>query len=115
MGGNISLFMNVFVQSQADYHMAVVTTTTHVPMGMVIDQSHPDPVSAMQSEILVGIHGSGMEMGLESSLLALSDSNLAGPGSFFFREWANLVVIYVSDEKDYSQGTMSYYYNFSKI
>lgn len=112
LSSNISLFMNVFAQSQADYHMAVITTTTHVPMGMVIDQSHADPVSALQSEILVGIYGSGMEMGLEASLLALSDSSQAGPGGFFFREWANLVVIYVSDEKDYSQSMMSYYYNF---
>ena len=78
---------------------------------MIIDQNTPYPETAIANEVLVGIGGSGMEKGLETSYQALSSASSAGPGSAFFRSDATLVVIYVSDEPDYS-GSWNSYINF---
>jgi hypothetical protein len=53
-----------------------------------------------------------MEKGIEMSVDALSSANKLGLGSTFFREDAYLVVIYVSDEKDWSTPGWSSYLNF---
>ena len=52
--------------------------------------------------VVVGTSGSGIEMGLEAARLALSEPMLADLNSGFLREEANLSVIFVSDEDDYS-------------
>ena len=107
LSSNIGLFVNAFVATGADYRMAVITTT-HSQIGIIIDQNTPYPEIAIANEVLVGVGGSGMEKGLETSSKALANPNSAGPGSNFFREDATLVVIYVSDEPDYSSPWTSY-------
>jgi len=53
-----------------------------------------------------------MEKGIEMAYNSLSSSSAAGPGGSFFREDARLVVIFVSDEPDYSAGGWSSYLSF---
>ena len=101
LANNIGLFVQAFVATGADYHMAVITTT-HSTIGNIITNSTANAEVAIASEVLVGIGGAGMELGLQRSKDALSNSFSAGPGSSFFREDATLVVIYVSDEPDWS-------------
>ena len=110
LSANIGLFVNAFVATGADYRMSVITTT-HSQIGNIIDQNTANPSIAIANEVLVGVGGSGMEKGLETSYDALSNPLSAGPGGQFFRQDATLVVIYVSDEPDYS-GNWSNYINF---
>ena len=63
----------------------------------------------------VGIYGSGMEKGLEMARLALSSTTDAAPGSQFFRDEATLVIIFVSDEPDWSGAWTSYINFFDNI
>jgi len=108
---NIGSFMSAFVSSGADYRMAVITTDAWA-FNTVIDSTHPDPELALSSLVMTGIYGSGMEKGIEMSYRSLSDSAAAGPGGNFYREAATLVVIYVSDEKDWSVPDWNSYITF---
>ena len=101
LSNNIGLFIQAFVATGADYHMGVITTT-YSQIGSIITPNHPNPEIAIANEVLVGIGGAGNELGLQRSKDALSSSSSAGPGSNFFRDDASLIVIYVSDEPDWS-------------
>jgi len=52
--------------------------------------------------VAVGVTGSGIEAGLEGAYLALSEPLLSGDNAGFLREAANLAIIILSDENDYS-------------
>ena len=99
LANNVGLFVQAFIATGADYHMAVITTT-HSMIGQIISSATANPELAIANEVLVGIVGAGNEYGLQKSVDALSSPNSAGPGSAFFRTDASLVVIYVSDEPD---------------
>ena len=101
LSSNIGLFVNAFIATGADYRMSVITTS-HSQIGNIIDINTPYPEIAIANEVLVGIGGYGIEKGILKSVEALSNSQSAGPGGNFFREDATLVVIYVSDEPDFS-------------
>jgi hypothetical protein len=78
--------------------------------GYFIDTASTDP--AMEAAALIsgiGVAGSAYEKGIEFSYNATASSAYAGPGSDFFRDDATLVIIYVSDEPDYSTGGWSAY------
>ena len=115
LGNQMNAFMNVFDASGADYHLAVITTDEarfkqHDGYSW-IDQTYPDPVDWMQSVISsIGIRGSGMEKGIEMAKYALEGD--ASPGKNYNREDATMVIIYVSDEPDHSQGGHSSYISF---
>ena len=111
LASNIGLFVNTFVLSGADYRMSVITTSDHMT-GLIIDSTSSNAEYLIANEVLVGIGGSGMEKGIEMSKLALSNSSSAGPGGAFFRDSATLIVIYVSDEPDYSPYSWYSYLNF---
>ena len=108
-------FMNVFESSGADYHLALITTdearfTPHDGLSW-IDNSHPNPASWVINVITtIGVRGSGMEKGIEMAKYALESD--AAPGNGYNRESATMVIIYVSDEPDHSQGSFSSYLNF---
>ena len=103
LSNQINGFMNAFISAGADYHMAFITTDRNYAQGQIIDNSTLDPVGEASAIISnIGISGSGIEKGIQMSVEALSDPNKLGSGSGFFRDTAYLVVIYVSDEKDWS-------------
>jgi hypothetical protein len=91
--------------------MAVITTSDP-QIGNIIDYNTNSPGGAIALEVLVGTGGHGMEKGLEMSYLALDNSGSAGPGGSFFRINASLIVIYVSDEPDFSPGVWGDYVTF---
>ena len=108
---NISSFMSAFTQTGADYHMAVITTDRWT-IGQILTPTTPNVEQELSNLVMTGTYGSGMEKGVEMSYRALSSSSSAGPGSSFWREDATLVVIYVSDEKDWSSPGWNSYTNF---
>jgi hypothetical protein len=114
LGTNISSFFSNFLLSAPDYHMAVITTSDYrVPY--YIDNATPNPALTLSQMTQVGILGSGMEKGLEMAKLALSSTSDAAPGSQFFRDEATLVIIFVSDEPDWSGAWTSYINFFDNI
>ena len=108
---NISSFMTAFAQTGADYNMAVITTDRWMISSILTPQT-PNVEQALGNLVIQGTYGSGMEKGIEMSYRALSSSTSAGPGSAFYREDATLVVIYVSDEQDWSNPGWSHYLSF---
>jgi len=108
---NISSFMSAFNQTGADYHMAVITTDRYAVTTVLTPQT-PNVEQALGNLVITGTMGSGMERGIEMSYLALDNPAYAGKGSLFWRDESTLVVIYVSDEQDWSNPGWSYYINF---
>jgi hypothetical protein len=62
--------------------------------------------------VVVGISGSGIEMGLEAAHLALSEPLISNENSGFIRDAANLSLIFVSDEDDLSPMSTPDYLRF---
>jgi len=111
LSANISSFMTVFSQSGADYHMAVITTDRS-SFSTILTQNTPNVEQLLSSLVQTGTFGSGTERGIKMSVDSLSNSLHAGPGGSFFRSSAILVVIYVSDEADFSVPNWSSYIPF---
>jgi len=115
LSNQMSSFMNVLESSGSDYHLAVITTDEarfkQYDGYAWIDTTHQSPVSWIQNVISsIGIRGSGMEKGIEMAKYALEGD--AAPGKDYYRENATIVIIYVSDEPDHSQGGWQSYTNF---
>ena len=110
LSNNISSFLNVFVSSGADFHMAVITTTWY-NFNTFVDNSTFNAAGVMANELMVGIGGSGNEKGLEMAEASLTVGS-AKPGGAFYREEATLVVIFVSDEADYSSNGVAHFITF---
>ena len=115
LANQMTNFMNVFISSGSDYHLAFITTDSGRFRGtgtvFWIDSSFPTPVDWAQGVInSIGTGGSGIEKGIENAKYALE--NEAAPGSDFWRDEATMVIIYVSDEPDFSVGSWSAYTSF---
>ena len=106
LASNMNDFMNVFSTLGADYHIAVITTDSALFRGAgIITSANADPIGDLSSTISgIGIHGSGIERGLQYAHQSLS-TGPAAPGGAFLRSDAALVIVYVSDERDYSAYT----------
>jgi len=73
-------------------------------------RSDMDSASEIFAEnVVLGVTGSGIEMGLESARLATSEPLLSEDNAGFLREDANLSLIFVSDEDDYSPNSAHTY------
>ena len=120
LSNQMTAFMNVFLTTGADFHMSFITTDrTYLQCSGVvcwIDAAFATPVDWAQgiiSQISVG--GSAFERGIQMAHGALLNTDYdtgAGPGTSFWRDGATLVVIYVSDEPDFSAGTWTNYTGF---
>jgi len=120
LASQMTSFMNVFLGTGADFHLGFITTDRGYLQcaGAVcwIDENFTTPVDWAQgiiSQISVG--GSAYEKGIEMAYRALMNTDYdsgAAPGTSFWRNDATLVVIYVSDEPDFSLGTWTSYTSF---
>ena len=100
---NFDQFMNVFAASGVDYNIGLITTDSYDLVGPLITPSTTDPVAELVNQVdSIGTNGSISEMGIYYSYYALQPGYPAGPGSTFWRTDSRLVVIYISDEDDYS-------------
>ncbi len=108
LSNNFDLFINTLSASGYDYQIAFITTDQSTFEGDIITPLTPDPVAEAMSQIAsIGYHGSAYERGMDQSWNATMGTGDAAPGSAFLRDDAKLVVIYVSDEDDFSTVTPS--------
>jgi hypothetical protein len=103
LSNNFDIFINVFAASGVDYQIAFITTDDPSFVGDIITPLTPDPAAEAANQInSIGSHGSPHEKGFDMSYQATTGTGDAAPGSAFLREGARLVVIYISDEDDFS-------------
>jgi|9_EtaG_2_1085328.scaffolds.fasta_scaffold01829_5 hypothetical protein len=120
LSNQMTAFMNVFLSTGADFHLGFITTDRAFLQcsGSVcwIDSSFATPVDWAQGVInQVSIGGSAVEKGIEMAkkFFENTDYDTGGaPGTSFWRDDASAIVIYVSDEPDFSAGTWLNYTAF---
>ena len=120
LSSQMTAFMNVFLATGADFHLGFITTDRGSLQcsGAVcwIDNAFATPVDWAQGVITqIGIGGSAFEKGIEMAHRFLSNTDYSSggaPGTSFWRNDATLVVIYVSDEPDFSIGSWTNYTSF---
>lgn len=103
-----------------DYRIVVLTTDmrTGGSGGMflgsptVLTGSSPNLSSVLTARVRPGQTGSDLERGLDSIRTVLSPSYLSGPGVGFLRTDALLAVVALSNEDDYSSGSVADFVNF---
>jgi len=114
---NFDQFMARLVESEAVYHIGIVSTDTDDPTHSgrlqgdpkVITPDTPDPEAAFAANVQLPETESRIERGLDSVRLALGENLLASDNSGFLRADAALFVIVLSDEDDHSIGPPRYY------
>tara|TARA_Y100001970_G_scaffold293453_1_gene440314 strand:- start:1250 stop:2845 length:1596 start_codon:yes stop_codon:yes gene_type:complete len=103
LANNFDTFINIISASGYDYQIAFITTDNYEFVGDIITPLTPDPATEAASQITgIGCGGSAHEKGMDMSWNATMGTGDAAPGSAFLRDDAKLVVIYLSDEDDFS-------------
>ena len=101
---NFDTFMNAFTAAGVSYQVAIITTDSSDFVGDIITNATVDPVTEFNDQIdSIGTRGSAHEKGLWYAYESTTTGD-ASPGSStgFQRSDARLVVVYVSDEPDFS-------------
>jgi len=111
IASHIDDFMTVFLAASPDYHMAFITTDSGAfEGGQYLDTTTASPELVASSIVSgIGTHGSAHEKGIQFAEQSTLNTIYAGPGGDFFREDATLVIIFVSDEPDHSDGGWAAY------
>jgi len=78
----------------------------------VLTRSTPGADEIFSEMVAVGTSGAGIETGLAAAAAAFDPALLASDNAGFLREDANLSLIFVSDENDYSGAPVDDYYRF---
>lgn len=105
-------FANELENTNTNFHLGVITTDfeyTDADRGKLVGEpsfitNDDDYINIFRDRALVGLNGSGKEKGLEAARHALSTQMTTGPNRGFLRPEANLLVVFVSDEDDCSDG-----------
>ena len=79
---------------------------------VVLTKDAPGAEDIFSEMVAVGTSGAGIETGLAGARAALTEPLLSGENAGFLRDDANLSVIFVSDENDYSGEAVDDYYRF---
>ncbi len=77
----------------------------------ILTPNTPNVADLFSARVNVGIDGSGLEQGLEPSLRALTPPLSVNENAGFVRPDANLAVVLVTDARDQSGNTATYYVN----
>lgn len=99
---NFNSFISVFAVTGVDYQIAVITTDSSDFRGPILTDATMDLETEFTAQAIAGTYGSAMEKGLHYAELTTLAGGDAEPGSDFLREDAKLIIIFVSDEKDWS-------------
>lgn len=101
---NFDSFMNAFIMAGVSYQIGLITTDDDTFVGDVITTSTPDPVGEFNTQIdSIGTRGSAIEAGLWFGYQSTTTGDAAPSSSTgFFRTDSRLVIVYVSDEPDWS-------------
>lgn len=133
LGENFSAFLSFFIDVAVDYHIGVTTTTIEKPepsgfqcsesvienipdAGRLVEDTYitpdtEDAESVFADIVSVGVCGQGFEQGLHAAWMALTDEDALDDNGDFLRDDAELSVIFVADEEDYSPLGVNDYIN----
>lgn len=106
----IPSFVDSLQRSMVDWHVGITTTDTENGRGRLVrrggasfaDGDLPDAVSILQQMTEVGMEGSSDERGRRAAWMALTAPALNGENAGFRRDEADLHIVVLSDEPDYS-------------
>lgn len=113
LAGGFEAFISEINDTNTDFQIGVITTSfdyANPDRGKLIGTPQiitktGDYVKLFEERALVGLDGSGKERGLEAAEYALSPLMTGtGPNAGFLRSDAFLLVVFVSDEEDCSDG-----------
>jgi hypothetical protein len=109
---NIQLFIAKIKQFQMlQFHIGVTSTSVHdynsedgrlMGTPIFVDQNTPNLDQVLYKNLIIGTSGSGTEKPMDATYLALTEPNLSGPNQGFYRQSADLAVIYLTDAEDQS-------------
>ncbi len=113
---NISKFADAIVRIKyLDYHVGVISSSTNSSYytpnsccGMLegtvryVDRLTPNGINVLAQNLVVGINGDGTEKFFDPVYQALTEPNLSGYNAGFYRDYATLAVIFVTDSEDQS-------------
>jgi hypothetical protein len=126
---NISKFADALVRIKyLDYHVGVISSSATVPFwggpassccgqleGSVryVERNTPNGINVLARNMIVGTDGDGVEKFFDPVYMALTEPNLSGYNKGFYRDTANLAVIFVTDTEDQSVNfTATSFYQF---
>lgn len=100
--------------SLIDYHLGVITTDMDPenPQAGVLQgappylEPDPDTVPLFQDRVLVGTDGSSKEKGIAAAIAAVTEPLVSGANAGFLRDDATLLLVFVTDEDDCSDGNV---------
>lgn len=117
LAANVSLFTSIFLQNSIlDYNIGVITTDSEGFLGSadccgklvgstrIVTKTTPSSNAVLQNNLMVGISGSGREAPFETLSMATEAGMLSGWNAGFVRPSAALIVIFITDAEDQSQG-----------
>ncbi len=113
---NISKFADAIVRIKyLDYHVGVISSSTNSSYytpnsccGMLegtvryVERLTPDGINVLARNLVVGTNGDGTEKFFDPVYMALTEPNLSGYNAGFYRDYATLAVIFVTDSEDQS-------------
>jgi hypothetical protein len=116
----INSFFAWFTTLNLDYQMGVITTDVVNPVysgrlvgaPTFITPATPSPEAELAEAIQVGTEDMGDESGLAATELAFSEPVLSAENAGFMRPDANLVIVYLSDEPEFSAPDSAHYISF---
>jgi hypothetical protein len=111
-GGRLVLGRSLTDNGGVDVDVSVGSDLTLNNNVLYLTSQNPDAQEIFEEMVVVGITGSGIEMGLEGARLALSEPLVSTDNAGFLREEANLSLIFVSDEDDFSPMSAHEYLRF---
>jgi hypothetical protein len=101
------------ISSNGGVSIDVVSENLSMANKVYVLKANQDDVQANFEEmVVVGTSGSGIEMGMEAAKQALSEPLLSNANQGFLREDANLSLIFISDEDDFSPQSAHSYLRF---
>ena len=109
LSSNISNFISALDSTGADYQIGVITTDSASFVGDVVTWSDADRVTELASQISMGTYGHAYEKGLQYAEEATSSGGDATVSSGFIRSDSIFSIVFVSDEDDFSTGSISDY------
>lgn len=122
LADNVDLFLSGFNKNRAiNYHIGVISTGEKAVQGggrpgmgkgaggghlsggiKYIDNHTPNGLALLKENMLMGINGTGYERMFSPTYLALTEPNLSGWNSGFYRKNAALAIVMITDAEEQS-------------
>lgn len=115
---NMNVFHSGLENTGTNYRVAATTMDMSSQgergdlIGSVVEKNDPNAVQKLESLLTWTHDGSDAEKGLEAMKASIQKQIAMGNAASFLREDALLVIVFVTDDKDFSASTVSSYETF---